>query len=332
MESTKTNVLFTGATGYIGGSVLAKILGDPVFQTFNLTAIVRSKEKAEKLRSLSVNPVIGSLSDQAFLERLASESDIVISTADSDNYEAAVATLRGLKKRYEATNVSPILIHTSGTGVLTDDSQGVYSTENIYDDLNVEQIESLAPTQPHRNVDLELVKADTEGYVRTYIILPSTIYGIAKNKLVDLGIQNPHSIQMPGLIKADLERGQGGVYGEVADIYILVLDAVLSKKNPGHGREGFYFGENGEHTLYDAYKRVSEILFDLGVGKSREPTAFSGEEIDKYSLALFGLGANSRCRANRARGLGWKPVKTTEDFIDSLDAEVRAFLKPPLRE
>lgn len=33
----------------------------------------------------------------------------------------------------------------------------------IYDDTNVEQMASIAPTQVHRNVDLEIVNADEAG-------------------------------------------------------------------------------------------------------------------------------------------------------------------------
>lgn len=50
--------------------------------------------------------------------------------------------------------------------------------------------------------------------MRTYIILPSTIYGIAKNPLVDAGLQNPQSQQIPALIKAALSRGTAGVVGK----------------------------------------------------------------------------------------------------------------------
>ena len=52
------------------------------------------------------------------------------------------------------------------------------------------------------------------GYVRTYIVLPSTIWGIAKNPLVDAGIQHPYSQQIPALIRAALGRGQAGVLGK----------------------------------------------------------------------------------------------------------------------
>jgi hypothetical protein len=53
-----------------------------------------------------------------------------------------------------------------------------------------------------------------EGYVKAYIILPSKTYGIAKGKLFDSGLSNPHSIVIPYLIKAALGRGQGGMFGQ----------------------------------------------------------------------------------------------------------------------
>jgi hypothetical protein len=57
------------------------------------------------------------------------------------------------------------------------------------------------------------------GYVRTYIVLPATIYGIATGKLFDLGISHAHSILVPLAIKASLDRGQGGMIGEGKDIW-----------------------------------------------------------------------------------------------------------------
>ena len=53
-----------------------------------------------------------------------------------------------------------------------------------------------------------------KGYVKIYLVLPSTIYGIAAGTLVEKGIQNPHSIQVPALIRASLGRGQAGMVGQ----------------------------------------------------------------------------------------------------------------------
>ncbi|KAF8656882.1 hypothetical protein AX16_002427 [Volvariella volvacea WC 439] len=246
-----------------------------------------------------------------------------------------MAVLKGLKKRYQARGIPPALIHTSGTGELTDSAGGLYPYETVYDDADPDQIETLPPTQLHRNVDLEIVKADQEGYVRTYIVLPSTIYGIAKGKLVDLGIQNPHSLQIPGLIRASLDRGRAGMVGlgknlwpnvnieEVGELYYVLFNSILS--NPTgtpHGREGYYFGESGEHSLYDIGKAIGQAMVGLGLTAEAEPTTFTKAELDKYFGGSDYLGSNSRCKASRARALGWKPKKTTADMLASIHAEV----------
>ena len=52
------------------------------------------------------------------------------------------------------------------------------------------------------------------GYVKTYIVLPSTIWGVASNPIIDAGIANKFSIQVPAMIRAALGRGQAGVVGK----------------------------------------------------------------------------------------------------------------------
>jgi hypothetical protein len=95
----------------------------------------------------------------------------------------------------------------------------------------------------------------------------------------------------------------------------------------GHGREGFYFGENGEHSLYQIGQAICQSLVQLDHGSSDTPTAFSKEELDKYFGGSDYLGSNSRARADRSRSIGWKPTKTTEDMLASIKAEVLAELK-----
>jgi uncharacterized protein YbjT (DUF2867 family) len=66
------------STGYIGGSVLLRFLNHPQVAASDITCIVRSAEKAEKIKSLGVNVVVGSHADVALMEKLASESDVVV--------------------------------------------------------------------------------------------------------------------------------------------------------------------------------------------------------------------------------------------------------------
>jgi hypothetical protein len=68
-------------------------------------------------------------------------------------------------------------------------------------------------------VDLAIVAAHEAGYVRTYIVLPSTIYAIASGPLFDAKIANAHSIQLPSLIRASAARGAAGTVGPGTNVW-----------------------------------------------------------------------------------------------------------------
>lgn len=94
--------------------------------------MVRSQDKADKLKQLGITPILGSLQDLDIIEKASSEADVVIATvrysyysrypggkylspfvqADCDDVPSAEATLRGLKKRFNATGKQPTLINT----------------------------------------------------------------------------------------------------------------------------------------------------------------------------------------------------------------------------
>lgn len=68
------------SAGYIGGSVLSRFLKHRDAASFNITVLVRSPEKAEKLKGFGVNPVVGSHSDLTLVEKLTAKADVVIAT------------------------------------------------------------------------------------------------------------------------------------------------------------------------------------------------------------------------------------------------------------
>ncbi|ETW83553.1 hypothetical protein HETIRDRAFT_380746 [Heterobasidion irregulare TC 32-1] len=332
---SRTNIFITGVTGYIGGTVLQRLLHHPSSDNFHITAFLRSEDKASKLTAFGVKTIIGSLDDFNKLAQLSADADVVIHTASADHLEYAKAILRGIKERFVKTGVAPILIHTSGTGVFMDDARGEYGQDHIYYDTNIQDMESLPATAPHRNVDIEVTEADKLGYVRTFIILPSTIYGIASGPLVDLGIQNPYSIQVPYTIRASLARGSAAVVGqglnvwnnvhidEVGDLYRVVFDSALKDLNTPHGRQGYYFAENGEYSQVELAREIGRVMHELGMAKSQAPTKLSDEENMKY-LGGWLFGTNARTKGEMGRSLGWKPVKTSRDFFASIRQEVEA--------
>ncbi|KAF8920257.1 hypothetical protein CPB85DRAFT_1372989 [Mucidula mucida] len=279
------NICFIGATGksvcrffadfhlthpgFIGGSILSSLISHRLAKLFSITVLIRSSSKVELFRSLGIRAVVGS------------NSDLQLLTADSDDVTAIDALLAGMKLHFERTGKAASLIHTSGTGVLSDDTKGMRATETIYSDLNTALLDTIAPTQPHRSVDLTMFEADEQGYVKTYIVAPGSIYGRAKGPLAAMRV---HSIHIPALVEIALSRKQAGVFGEAR--------------------------MSGSILAYPT---------DLGIGGA-EPTKFTEEENKQHPiLDQTSVGANSRATSDRVIALGWKPKDTTESMLMTIE-------------
>lgn len=111
---------------------------------------------------------------------------------------------------------------------------------------------------------------------------------------------------------------------KVADLYIVLYNSIVSNLTSGHGCEGIYFGENVEHTIYD----VSRSYGDWKNGWSWTNNFYERKKLTN----IFGWvviqtklgGTNSRARAD---GLGWKPVRTTKDFLESIKPEILVLVR-----
>lgn len=272
---------------------------------------------------------------------MCSQADIVIQTADCDEFEFGKAVTSGMKAHKEATGEVPTLLHTSGTGVIVVDSQGhaPKSTDPVYDDSDVEQLKSIPKDAPHREGDLQILEADKAGYLKAYFILPSTIYGEATK---DLGkgqwkgkLMNTRSIQIPLAIRLALKRGQPGYVGEgknvwphvhlddLMKLYDLVFE--LAKDGKGdHGENGYYFGENGHYVYRKVSEAIGQAMKKRNVGTSAEPSPYGDELKDALGEMAWYVGSSGQCKATHSRSIGWKPTYTTEDFYAAIDEEVEA--------
>jgi len=262
--------------------------------------------------------------------------------ADADHLEGTKAILRGFKTRFQKTGVAPTLIHTSGTGVLSDNAGGDQEGTEIYSDLDIAKIEGLPDAQPHRRIDLAIVAAAKEGYVKTWIAFPSTIWGLSDTIFVKQGLQKPNSQQIPSRIKLALKLGKAVYVGEgknlwshvhideVGRFYYILFDAIVSRKQPASGSEGFYFLESGEYSQFNAAQAIAKALYNRGKVVSPEASRLTEADLGQdnhFILYLVEMGTNSRARGDRSRLLGWEPPQTTEDFYASIQADVDHWLE-----
>lgn len=279
----------TGANGFIGGSIAARLAK----QGKQVRGLVRTEEIGSQLAKLGVTPVVGSLDDSELLIREARQSDGVINAADSDHrlaLEALIEGLAGSNKR---------LLHTSGSSIVADNAQGQYASTKIFDDNTPVVPES---DKAARVAIDRLAQDASKRGILSSVLCNTNIYGNG------LGLRRD-SFQVPKLIAQARKSGTVRYVGtglniwsnthieDVVDLYLIAME----KAAPG----GFYFVENGEASFIDIGVAIADRL---GLGA---PKSWSIEEATEewgHMHAAYTFGCNSRVRAKRARAeLGWRP-------------------------
>lgn len=292
------NILITGITGYIGGSVARKLLE----RNYRVTGLVRNAASAEKLQQSGIEYIIGDIHDEAVLKYAVSQADAVIHTADSadDAYAADsfISALEGSGKTF---------IFTSGSAIFGGKENGEKNDFVFTEDIPLNPRLEMASRVLINTHILQSAKNN----IRSIVIVPTMIYGDG------LGIKKD-SIQLPALINFSKEKGFGAYFGkgenkwsnlhieDLADLYVLALE----KAKPG----SLYYAENGSSTIRNLAENISR-KYDLQPAQS----VSIQEAVNKFGPAggYFGFASNSLCNSDKARTeLGWNPQhQSIENFI-----------------
>ena len=308
--------LFLIGPGYIGRTIIDELLKDE----YDITALIRRQEAADELSKIKVHSVFGTLEDGDIICKQTAASDIVIHSATADDMSSVKAAIKGIRQRADEGKKT-IYIHTSGTSFLSDESNGQYKSDTIYHDDKPEELDALPDSASHRLIDLEIINARKElgTKAKIFIILPPLIFGVVKS----LGRL---SIQVPTMSRFALKHKYAGYVGggkavwstvHVADLaraYILILHWAEHAPDQAALENPYFFCENGEEISWgEIAELIGESLQPLGKvndAKAKEvPEADYGDLFGPYSTVV--IGANSRSRAQRVRGLGWQPRERT---------------------
>ncbi|QIW98033.1 hypothetical protein AMS68_003551 [Peltaster fructicola] len=331
--STGKKVFIVGP-GFIGSNVLDLL----VAEGYSVRALVRRQEAGKDIKAWGAEPVIGELDDTKLISEEASQSDIVIHAATADHLPSAQGVLDGVKTR-ASKGLSTIYIHTSGASVFDDGAEGAYKNDKVYRDDKPEEIDTVADTAPHREIDLAIlkVKKELQDKAKIVIMVPPLIYGyIPKHDRL--------SIQIPKLTRFAIEHGYAGHMGEglsvistihvldLARAYIYVLHHLENTSASDSDLINPYYFIESSHDKEPSWREVAEAIGE-GLHKSghlddpKPHTLAKDQYGDLFAFSpgpVFGL--NTRTRSVRLPKLGWKPQEI--DWRSSfLDAELPQILK-----
>ena len=227
-------VMLTGASGFLGGHVLGRLLDEAV----EVAAVVRSPSVAEQLRARGVVVSIGSIEDVGVLrEALQVPTDCIFHIA------ADTSTWRGNNERQTRTNVEGtlnVLAAATATGV-----RRIVHTSSV--SAFGQQTSILSESSPR------LGKQSWINYERTKAIAEELVLEADARGAIEAVVLNPAHILGPGdrhnwaslflLIDQGKLPGAPPGSGAFADVREVAKAEIAAWRYPAHGEQFLLGGD-----------------------------------------------------------------------------------------
>jgi len=279
-------VFITGGAGYVGSAVTARLSA----AGHEVLGLVRTEERAERLRRLGAEPVFGDIRDPASFIKPAADCDAVVHLAQAQGADRAAVDAGAVEAFLKAGDGSTrlrALVYTSVLFVLGDTG----------DESAAEAHATAPPPFAAARAEIERrVLAGASDSLACAVIRPGMVYGGGAGGSVS------------ELFRGAVEEGAATYVGEgrnrwslvhredVADLYRLVVER----------RASGYF-----HAVDGLPLTVREVADAASVAAGAEGRTKSWDLEEARSV--LGQFADALCLdqaadASRARSLGWAPA------------------------
>jgi nucleoside-diphosphate-sugar epimerase len=362
MTLNSLRILLTGATGYIGGSILSALLDSSALpiRDFPITCLLRGPERAKQLTAAfgdHVKPVLyEGLDDLETTIRIATKHDIVINTTHGFHEASAKALVQGLGQRKVETGRGIWIIHTAGCSNIGDrpilHPESVRPPlDDIADDVyGYEKELETAEQYGQRTTELGVIDTALELGVKALSIMSPMIYGNGKGLFNKISAQTTYIHVMLKMQRAMIVGAGDGVWNHVhiedlADLYTLMVRDILenSGQKVPSGKKGIMFSGNGKHTWSEFTTDQARACYAEGLIPSQDVDHVSLDEAARlmvpamsFSAAAESLGernkglveamfaSNAQTIASASRKLGWTPTKGEEVWKAAFRDDVKA--------
>ncbi|PYH48098.1 uncharacterized protein BP01DRAFT_334592 [Aspergillus saccharolyticus JOP 1030-1] len=342
------NILITGASGYLGGTILARWTRANLPPYNKLYALVKTQAQGEKVKQYGAEPLIADINDHDTITGLIVDNAITIIyfliDAFTGKHQPTLIKALGVVRQQTSRDVH--FLHTTGAKLFSRHA-GIPTDRPLLDtDPDLYEIVRKA-TPPHEfiiepaNANLNVIDLSEAHGVRSYIFAPCLVYGKGE------GFDNQISIQDVDIVRAarrlrrvyrvdtDYPSWPVSHVADTADLYLQILRKILSGDEIGCGKKGFFLAASGNlpwNDVYDAIARAlakrSVIDDELVLDASEPVLARMGEALGVAPSAVpVVLGGNCSFTAVHGGQIGWMPKYPPEHFLEIADEEVELILR-----
>ncbi|KAF2718913.1 NAD(P)-binding protein [Polychaeton citri CBS 116435] len=277
------NILITGASGYLGGTVFEQLQqqqsASPLPAHGKIYALVRNDDQAAKVQSLyGAEPLTLQLDDQAGITHalLARRISVVLYLIDAFRADAQLRFIEALAEVQRQHGVTAHFVHTSGAKLFSSHADHPVDRPLADSDGRLHAIQTAArpelePMQIALNTNNTIIAAAEARSVRSYIFIPCVVYGEST------GFGNRISIQTVAIVRAakalrrvyrvDQSRTSWPVSHviDTAALYIQMLRGILTGEPLEYGKQGYYLASSGTVAWDDLYSALARALAKRGV-------------------------------------------------------------------
>lgn len=295
------NILITGGSGYLGGTLLAQLQSAILPRYSNLYALVRTDAQDEAVRQYNAEPLRLDLYDPSAVTTavVGKRISVVYHLWEARDTTTTVYFIKALAKVKQQTGNEVHFLFTTGAKLfssqvaaptdrpLPDTDPNLYSIQKqqVKDTTN----DVLRPGVEANNLVIET--AEAHG-VRSYIFAPCIVYGRG------LGFGNPISIQTVAVVKA--AKAVRRVYKvdegrptwpvchvlDNTSLYIEMLRAMLEGRDIPHGKQGYYLASPGSVAWDDLYVAMAKALKKRGIVDDEDIAPADDETLKKMAEGL----------------------------------------------
>ncbi|KAG7441137.1 NAD-P-binding protein [Guyanagaster necrorhizus] len=338
-----TRLLITGASGYLGGTLLNDLVTIPNLEIY---ALVRTESQASTVRNLGVRPVEFDLMDQAVIQKVVEEFEltVILHLADAFSFVPPEAFIRGLAVVKRRTGKDVHFIHTSGAKIFsshTGINQRLNDTKDVYSIQKATKAPIPFMQKPVDTVTSVLELGDELG-VRTYVYVPPMVHGLGEGfgnkisiqfvRIVEIGLALKRIYQVAG----DTDEWPMCHLKDITTLYMSLVNGILEGKDVPHGKKGgYYFAVNGEFSWKKLYEGIASSMSRRGLVDDVAVIQPSAQDYDKMAQVLGGpkaivdISVAGRCAltGDNGRRLGWVPKYGVDHLYSVIDEEVEFIIK-----